>query len=105
MAKQNNFESHKRLMLLASLNLLIPAMLRLLFVFNLSELNAFVIANILMWIVWIIVPIIYDRSTIGKAHKSTKAGIGVLHSTLGRHAARVVRCAVLYEVLQENYKK
>jgi hydrogenase large subunit len=33
----------------------------------------------------------------------TKLGIGVLHSTLGRHAARAIRCAVLYDVLQQNY--
>jgi hydrogenase large subunit len=30
-------------------------------------------------------------------------GIGVLHSTLGRHAARAIRCAVLHDVLQQNY--
>ncbi len=41
-------------------------------------------------------------ATVGKLAK-TNAGIGVLHSTLGRHAARAVRCAVLYEVLQKNY--
>jgi len=28
----------------------------------------------------------------------------VLHSTLGRHAARAVRCAVLYEELAKNYQ-
>jgi len=33
----------------------------------------------------------------------TKLGIGVLHSTLGRHAARAVRAAVLYETLLKNY--
>ena len=26
-----------------------------------------------------------------------------LHSTLGRHAARAIRCAVLYDVLEKNY--
>jgi len=29
--------------------------------------------------------------------------IGVLHSTLGRHAARAIRCAVLYDAMQKNY--
>lgn len=32
-----------------------------------------------------------------------KAGIKHLHSTLGRHAARAVRCATLYGVLKRNY--
>ncbi len=32
-----------------------------------------------------------------------KAGVQHLHSTLGRHAARSIRCAVLYEVLKKNY--
>ena len=32
-----------------------------------------------------------------------KLSIGVLHSTLGRHAARAIRCAVLYDVLQKSY--
>jgi len=33
----------------------------------------------------------------------TKVGIGALHSTLGRHAARCVRTNILYDVLNENY--
>ena len=33
----------------------------------------------------------------------TKVGIGALHSTLGRHAARCVRTNVLIDVLKENY--
>lgn len=39
---------------------------------------------------------------VGSISKS-KVGIGVLHSTLGRHAARAIRCAVLYEELNKNY--
>lgn len=31
------------------------------------------------------------------------AGLEVLHSTLGRHAARSIRCAVLYSQLKRNY--
>ncbi len=34
----------------------------------------------------------------------TNFGLEVLHSTLGRHAARAVRCAVLYEELAKNYQ-
>jgi hydrogenase large subunit len=29
--------------------------------------------------------------------------LSALHSTLGRHAARAVRCAVLYDILEKNY--
>ncbi len=32
-----------------------------------------------------------------------KLGVEVLHSTLGRHAARAIRCAVLYEALNTCY--
>ncbi len=30
--------------------------------------------------------------------------LSALHSTLGRHAARAIRCAVLYEILEKNYQ-
>ncbi|MFH1853118.1 MAG: nickel-dependent hydrogenase large subunit [Candidatus Neomarinimicrobiota bacterium] len=33
----------------------------------------------------------------------TQVGLGALHSTLGRHAARCIRANVLYDVLQDNY--
>ena len=33
----------------------------------------------------------------------TKVPLAALHSTLGRHAARAVRCAILYETLEKNY--
>ncbi len=33
-----------------------------------------------------------------------KLGLEVLHSTIGRHAARAVRCAVMHEVLQKNWQ-
>lgn len=33
----------------------------------------------------------------------TKIPISALHSTLGRHAARVIRCAVLFDTLEMNY--
>jgi len=38
-------------------------------------------------------------NAIGKLN----AGLEVLHSTLGRHAARAIRCAVLYDQLKRNY--
>ncbi|MGE5503138.1 MAG: nickel-dependent hydrogenase large subunit [Actinomycetota bacterium] len=33
-----------------------------------------------------------------------KVGIGALHSTIGRHAARAVRCAVMMDILQQNWQ-
>jgi hydrogenase large subunit len=33
----------------------------------------------------------------------TKVPVEALHSTLGRHAARAVRCAILYDTLEKNY--
>jgi len=41
-------------------------------------------------------------NTVG-ALVGQKLGVGVLHSTLGRHAARAIRCAVLYGVLEKSY--
>ncbi len=35
----------------------------------------------------------------------TKIGVGALHSTIGRHAARAVRCAVMADLLQANWQK
>ncbi|MBU0481403.1 MAG: nickel-dependent hydrogenase large subunit [Proteobacteria bacterium] len=34
----------------------------------------------------------------------TKVGLGALHSTIGRHAARAIRCAVLNDVLQKQWQ-
>ena len=34
-----------------------------------------------------------------------KVGLGALHSTIGRHAARAVRCAVMVDLLQANWDK
>ena len=41
-------------------------------------------------------------STISKL-AGTQVGVKALHSTLGRHAARAIRCAVLYDTLEKNY--
>ena len=35
----------------------------------------------------------------------TKIGVNALHSTIGRHAARAVRCAVMVDLLQSNWQK
>ena len=35
----------------------------------------------------------------------TKIGVSALHSTIGRHAARAVRCAVMVDLLQANWQK
>jgi hydrogenase large subunit len=34
----------------------------------------------------------------------TKVGLGALHSTIGRHAARAVRCAVMWESLRNQWQ-
>jgi len=39
-----------------------------------------------------------------KALTGSTLPLSALHSTLGRHAARAVRCAVLYEMLDKNYQ-
>jgi hydrogenase large subunit len=35
----------------------------------------------------------------------SKVGVGALHSTIGRHAARAVRCAMMIDLLQANWQK
>jgi hydrogenase large subunit len=35
----------------------------------------------------------------------SKVGVGALHSTIGRHAARAVRCATMVDLLQANWQK
>ncbi|HEX9020188.1 MAG TPA: nickel-dependent hydrogenase large subunit [Nitrospirota bacterium] len=42
-------------------------------------------------------------ATVGKL-AGAKVGIGALHSTIGRHAARAIRCAVLYDTLQNQWQ-
>ncbi len=53
------------------------------------------------------------KPTIGYANKmldsvsslvGSKVGLDALHSTIGRHAARAVRCAVVHEVLTQNWQ-
>ncbi len=35
----------------------------------------------------------------------SKVGVAALHSTIGRHAARAVRCAIMVDLLQTNWQK
>jgi hydrogenase large subunit len=42
-------------------------------------------------------------ATAGKL-AGAKLGLNVMHSTLGRHAARSIRTAVLYDTLKQNYE-
>ena len=64
-------ETHKRFMLMALLNLIIPATTRVKFIFDLSD-QFFVLVPIL---IWILIPIAFDVITIRKIHKATIIGI------------------------------
>ena len=70
-AKKGKLETHKRLMLIASLNLISPAITRVGFIFDWST-TTVVIVSIL---VWILIPLFYDLFTIRKIHKATIGGI------------------------------
>lgn len=47
----------------------------------------------------------YLNVALGKIKSIAKVDIPLsgLHSTLGRHAARAVRCAILFDILEKNY--
>lgn len=64
-------ETHKRLMLMALLNLIIPATTRVKFIFDFSD-QMMVLISVLLWI---LVPILYDILTIRKIHKATIFGM------------------------------
>ena len=64
-------ETHKRFMLMALLNLIIPATTRVKFIFDLSD-QFFVLVPVL---IWILIPIAFDVITIRKIHKATIIGI------------------------------
>ncbi len=70
-AKKGNIEMHKRFMLIACINLLGPAFMRLGFVFNWSD-GIVVLAMISSWIV---IPISYDLVTRRSIHKASIIGI------------------------------
>ena len=70
-AKKGKYDTHKRLMLMALLNLIIPATTRIKFLFGFSD-QYFVLVPLFIWIV---IPIGFDVITIRKVHKATIFGI------------------------------
>ena len=70
--KRGKTEAHKRLLLIALMNLIGPAFTRVWFIFDWTQ-ETIVFALLLTWI---IVPISYDLVTIRKIHKATYIGIG-----------------------------
>lgn len=64
-------ETHKRLMLMALLNLIHPAMTRVKFIFDWSD----QLSVLVMLLVWILIPIAYDLLTLRKIHKATLGGV------------------------------
>ncbi|GAA4279982.1 hypothetical protein [Gaetbulibacter aestuarii] len=64
-------ETHKRLMLMALLNLIVPATTRVKFLFDLTD--GFML--LITVLIWILVPILYDLVTLRKIHKATILGI------------------------------
>ena len=70
--KRGKTEAHKRLLLIALMNLIGPAFTRVWFIFDWTQ-ETIVLALLLTWI---IVPISYDLVTIRKIHKATYIGIG-----------------------------
>jgi hypothetical protein len=69
--RKKKSQTHKRLMLIAALNLIGPAVTRLKFIFDLTD----QIAVSITILIWILVPITYDLLTIRKIHKATIFGI------------------------------
>ena len=70
--KRGKPETHKRLLLIALMNLIGPAFTRVWFIFDWTQ-ETIVFALLLTWI---IVPVSYDLVTIRKIHKATYIGIG-----------------------------
>ena len=70
--KRGKPETHKRLLLIALMNLIGPAFARVWFIFNWPQ-ETIVFA---LFLTWIIVPVSYDIVTIRKIHKATSIGIG-----------------------------
>lgn len=90
--KKGKSETHKRLLLIALMNLIGPAFARVWSVFDWSQ-ETIVLTLLLTWI---IVPVSYDVVTIRKIHKATYLGVGftllsfiimlaILFSPLGDH--------------------
>ena len=70
-AKKGKLQTHKRLLLIAALNLIAPAITRVSFVFDWSRPTGILISIL----IWIFVPIFYDLLSIRKIHKATIFGI------------------------------
>ena len=70
--KRGKAETHKRFLLIALINLIGPAFVRVGFIFEWTQ-GTVVLAFLLTWI---IVPVAYDLVTIRKIHKATAIGVG-----------------------------
>lgn len=71
LAKNGKIEAHKRLILIATLNLLTPAVTRFGFIFDWSG----PITLILTILIWILIPVLYDLTTRKSIHRATIGGI------------------------------
>lgn len=71
-ARKGNIESHKRHMLIASLNLINPANMRVPMIFDWPPATSLPITLIC----WVAVPIAHDLITQRKIHKATVYGVG-----------------------------
>ena len=70
-ANKGRLQAHKRLMLIAALNLIHPAFTRVSFILDLPMMTGL----LLPITAWIVVPILYDMFTIRRIHRATIAGI------------------------------
>lgn len=70
--KRGKPETHKRLLLIALMNLIGPAFTRVWFIFDWPQ-ETIVFA---LLFTWIIIPVFYDLVTIRRIHKATYIGVG-----------------------------
>ena len=70
--KKGKPETHKRLLLIALMNLIGPAITRVWFIFDWPQ-ETIVFA---LLFTWIIIPVSFDLMTIRKIHKATYLGVG-----------------------------
>lgn len=93
-ARNNNFTAHKRLMLLATLSILGPPIARLLNILDIPELWALSVQTLFI----ILLPVIYDKFTVGKIHRASVGGIvfavgmiGLMIFTLNSPAVGIIK--------------
>jgi hypothetical protein len=91
-AIKGNFATHKRQMLIACLNLINPAFIRISYILDLSTL----ILVLLSLLSCVIIPIAYDLVTIGKIHRAT---LGGLSFTIITYALMI---AIVFSPLMEH---